>query len=114
MFPEYIYQPVYLIVVSIFTIFFAYKCGEMSTETVSAKKDYGKGISLVVCFALILFIGTRPISAFADTGVYTSYYDAARGMPFVFSIHATNILFDNLLLWFASKEIPVTFFYIII
>ena len=113
MFPIQIYEPVYLLIVAIITLFLANRYSKTQMD-IPIYRPTGRGISIITCLFLVLFIGTRPIRGMGDTGNFTGYYEIAQGLPFFFSFDTTNLIFDNLLNWFASKSIPVTVFYILI
>lgn len=113
MFSLQVYEPVYYFLVTLFTIILANEYVKIR-EDVIRSKDPNEGFGFVICTVLILFIGTRPIRGMGDTTNFTGYYELARGLPFAFSFDTTNIIFDNALNWFASKEIPVSYFYIAI
>ena len=70
---------------------------------------------IVLLMALFsFFIGLRPVSGvyFVDMAGYSSFYNLQLGEPFVFDWSTTNLLFDNLLLFLASKNAPQEVFFL--
>ena len=104
-----LYEPIYLIVVTIFTIIVASKYRFVpDIDTFSGVNSYF-GTAITLCVFLILFIGFRPMEwMFGDTLNYYGYYKKALGVPFEFSLDRLNILFDNLLYYFAAKKTPIS------
>lgn len=69
----------------------------------------GGGVLVLILF--IVFIGYRPISeVFADMRQYQGIYERWDGF-FIFDIHAENVIYDNLMYYFASISFPPTMFY---
>ena len=71
------------------------------------------GVDILSLF-LVFFIGLRPVSAqyFLDMAVYSMSYETYFGEPFIFDWNATNKLYDNLFLFFASNRIPSSYFFL--
>lgn len=69
---------------------------------------------LLLMIALSFFIGLRPISGqyFLDMSGYASYYFVHSGDAFSFDWNATNVLFDNFILFFASHHISINVFFL--
>jgi hypothetical protein len=95
------YQPIYLILVSLLSLFcciFYLKSSGLIRES--------KIPGFLLAILLSIFIGQRPISAiFADTVGYVYYYNDNLYQNFSFSWDCENYIFDNLTLWFASNGI---------
>lgn len=72
-------------------------------------KEFVSWTIMIVC---TLFIGLRPLSdAFGDMAVYSANYDFFRGQPFHLNLDTTNIIYDQLIPFFASYGLPPEFFY---
>lgn len=71
---------------------------------------------VILVLALVFFIGLRPNSEeyFVDMSSYTAFYEVMQGEIFVFDWSTDNIIFDNLLLFFSSRNIPVELFFLTI
>ncbi len=107
------YQTFYLLVVLILTYYTInkYSVGSVGVEiTMSSKKT-----TIILGFVVALFLGFRPLSyIFVDMVGYNYSYTLYLGQPFVFSWDTDNFLFDNLLLYFASERIDITYFFLLI
>lgn len=113
--PQY-YSHIYiwLVVVLSIVVFNPY-----ATYTQSRLIDRGNTSSTggVLLFAfLTFFIGLRPISGlyFIDMAGYNYSYETKIGEPFVFNWDTTNKIFDNLLSFFASNNVPVSLFFLVL
>lgn len=115
MFAASSYQIIYLILVSILTLFV---CGRYSnSKRTNDLRVKGRRHLVGVGFAVMisLFIGLRPVSpVFVDMINYADIYEVYTARPFVFNWYSDNIIFDNLLLLFASFGINKILFFLII
>ena len=71
------------------------------------------GVLLTTVFFSV-FIGLRPVSGlyFVDMSGYSTFYSVHAGEPFFFNWATDNLLFDNYLLFLASKDIPQEYFFL--
>lgn len=109
-----LYLPIYIFIVTIFTYstMIRYKPRILLFRHFNTSN---KSTAIFLTFFLIFFIGFRPISGeFDDMGVYDEYYSVLLGTRFYFDWNATNIIFDNLLNFFASNYYPIDYFFFII
>lgn len=105
--PAESYQSIYLALVTIFSIF------AISNFNIHSIKRFDNANATIICIIFILFLGTRPISAFfSDMPLYYGLYNRWRG-PFEFDWNAMNLLFDNLECFLASIRFDPTLHYII-
>lgn len=110
-----LYQIVYLIVVTIFTIALSVAHGRKSLISQTRSSNDYRGYILALIFSL--FIGLRPLSGryFVDMANYRANYYALRlGKNFEFSLDKENYLFDNIFDWLAANYIEITVFFLII
>ena len=114
MIPAESYYTIYLIFVTIITLFvyskYSKKNGNITFPLNKRKQD---GTFLLVIF-MVLFIGFRPESyVFVDMLNYiTFYYAFYEGNAFVFDKEAENLLFDNYFAWVGSMDLGTTFFFV--
>ena len=113
--PAEFYQDIYLILVTILSLFCL---GKYAVYDEGRLYDGGQednfGIILLTLF-LVLFIGFRPNAGhFVDMGAYYSRYRSAFGLNFHWTWDTDNKIFDNLLLWMASMRIDVNVFFVAI
>ena len=99
MIPDYLYQTVYLSIVTIVSIiiFFQYYNRNGLQEFPHNPLSNVIGIVLVIFF--VLYIGLRPLSYryFGDMPVYVGWYESYEGRIFQFDKYTDNRLFDNLI-----------------
>lgn len=96
-----LYYPIYLLIVSLFSIQVYGKYNKRINPILGMQKRNLDGECLILMFFMILFIGLRPVSGryFGDMGNYVASYHAFyENVPFVFNPLAENILWDN---WWA-------------
>lgn len=107
-----LYEPIYLAIVTLFTLIVAMNYGQSSPNTIYGGKHAGYTGALLLCVFLILFIGFRPLHGiFGDTMNYVGYYQRDFNNPFYFSWETDNRIFDNALLLFASLGLPISAFF---
>lgn len=116
MFAASLYQPIYLVLVTILTIIVTNRVGSKIdiTQRVSFRESL-PGYIVALLFAL--FIGFRPVSAryFVDMQNYYDYYYAVLySNSFKFDINTENFLFDNLFSWLGSNLYDVTLLFVIL
>lgn len=105
-----IYQYIYMILVAIVT--FA-NVGRYKTTVVNNQRSSVGDYFLV--FFMILFIGLRPLSGyFVDMVNYYNMYERFRLDTFLFTWDTDNIIYDNLLLWWASNDMGIGLFFLLI
>lgn len=109
-----LYQPVYLMFVTIVTIVLANIYTKYTNTRLDSEIKNSYGGALFVCVVLTIFIGFRPISMiFVDMVNYNAtYYNLYFNTRFVFNWSAGNYLFDNLFHWFASSRINIEYFFV--
>lgn len=116
MFTADLYQPIYLIVVTILTVITTsiYK-GQTYT---SINNRAGVNITgYLIALAFALFIGFRPVSGryFVDMSHYREiYYALVYGRSFSFNWHTENYLYDNFLFWLGSRYYEITVLYVVL
>lgn len=114
MIPAKYYYTVYLIFVTIITLFvysnYSKKNGNITYPLNKRKKDG----TFILALLMVLFIGFRPASyVFVDMMNYITHYHALyEGVVFVFNRNAENFLFDNYLTWIGSKYLGTTFLFV--
>lgn len=106
------YYTIYLIIVTITTLFIYSKYRRKNGDIISTQRKKRDGTFILVLF-MTLFIGFRPKSyIFVDMINYIQNYHAFyEGCTFVFDRDAENLLFDNYLAWIGSMNLGTTFFF---
>lgn len=115
MIPEANVQTIYLIIVTLMTLWvysqYQYRNGlrEFKFTTTNAI------VGMLVLF-MVFLIGFRPVSGryFGDMITYTHWYLFCEGEPFHFDGEADNLLFDNLFAWWGSERLGYTSFFVFI
>ena len=114
--PEY-YSPIYNIVVAVLSILVFSQYANRSDDRLEDVPDQPSlGVALFTVL-MIIFIGLRPVSEkyFVDMATYDAAYGVLKGHDFVYyGGPGTNLLFDSLFGFLASKDVPVTYFFFII
>ncbi len=107
------YYTIYLIIVTIITLFIYSKYSRKKGDIISTQRKKQDRTFIIVIF-MILFIGFRPKShIFVDMMNYiTSYHAFYEGETFIFDKEAENLLFDNYLAWVGSLNLGTTFFFV--
>ena len=110
------YQPIYLFIVSLFSLqaYAKYKkrdvpMNERQTRTLN-------GECFILMSLMVLFIGFRPVSGkyFGDMVNYVKSYDVFyKNVPFVFNPLAENVLWDNWWAWWGSKNLGTESFFLL-
>ena len=116
MIPPSLYKGIYLIIISILTLFISSQY--QNRNGLSVYRDSRNNIfSILFTIALILFIGFRPLSGrhFVDMANYATFYSAVLdGAVFQFNSGTDNIIFDNLFAWWGSARLGYTSFFLLI
>ena len=113
-----VYNSIYLLIVTILSLFVYSQYSHRNTNIVSInnpKKVNNVGLFLLVIF-LILFIGFRPqCYVFVDMMNYIQNYHAfLENVPFNWDANAENFLFDNYFAFVGSQNLGTTFFFVTI
>lgn len=109
------YLPLYLIVVSVMTVYLCSYYKNNSYAVVDNRQIASPVPTFIVAVALTLFIGLRPKArCFVDSNNYIAYYNVLEGNNFEFNIHAENPVFDNLFSWAASIGLGWSTFFLLI
>ncbi len=108
------YHDIYLLLVLLLTIIV---CQRYGLQTLSNNQRSGTSLVLLswlVCAFLVFFIGFRPLhSTFVDMWNYNEYYHLLLGMPFDFQWDTENVAFDNWFAFMASRNIPITYVFVL-
>ena len=111
--PE-LYLPIYYTVISFLSLLVFSQYENYADERLDEPpKPYSLGV-IMFTIAMVLFIGLRPVSGkyFVDMATYDEAYNVLSGSEYIFvSGEDTNLLFDNLFRFMASREIPVKYFF---
>lgn len=106
------YYPIYLALVSFFTIFCIVKYSYYPNERVFLSNKSGPYIpSLLLTILLILFVGLRPLSyAFVDMMNYSDVYSdiSKNSSSFEINYDSENFIFDNIFQYFATNLFEIT------
>lgn len=107
MIPASLYRSIYLILVTILTIYIMpmYSRGALNhPNRTQTSKPF---LTLCLCAFMILFIGFRPTSGryFVDMGTYSEYYNMILGDRFYFDKSVDNLFYDNWFAWMASQYV---------
>lgn len=113
MIPASLYQSIYLILVTIMTLFL-YSQYHNRNGYNEFKPTQNRVVGVVIVAFFIIFIGFRPVSYqyFGDMGNYASWYSTFfEGSRFNFDPNAENRIFDNLFAWWGAERLGVTSFF---
>ena len=104
-----------LIVVFLSVIVFSQYRRKRAGLNTSSKESPSVYMVLLSAF-MILFIGLRPVNGtyFVDMSSYNHRYLLFMGEPFSFDWGTDNIIFDNLFLLMASRNVAVDYFFLLI
>lgn len=111
-----LYHPIFLFIVTIFTVIYYFKYKTRNDGLVSNRANDKDIKTLLVAIFMTLFIGFRPESGkFVDMMNYVAeYHFFWEGSPFSFDWGVENILFDNYFAWVGSKRLGTTFLFVTI
>lgn len=116
MVPASLYKPLYLILITLLTLFVFSRYHRIKPISEYRQNNYHLLTISLVTF-LILFIGLRPVSYkyFVDMGSYAHWYSTMlSGSQFYFDSTTDNILFDNLFAWWGSEQLGYTSFFLLV
>lgn len=116
MIPDYLYQTIYLILVTIISVivfFQYYNRNGLVTTTYNISSNI---IGILIIILFVLYIGLRPLSGryFGDMPVYVDWYGSYEGTIFQFDKYTDNRLFDNIIAWWGSEHLGYTSFFLFI
>lgn len=108
------YHTIYLLLVTFFSLVWLSKYyNRGGSSFVRPSTNYTAGF--FVAAILALFIGTRPISpVFVDMTSYIDKLNRYAGTTFTFDYDTDNLIWDNMLRYFASIELSPIIFYVMI
>lgn len=114
--PAQFYQDIYLILVTILSLTCFMKYAGYGTQRLSDGNQENNTNIVILTLFVVLFIGFRPINGFyfLDMKGYEQYYLMNFGSYFRWTLDTDNMIFDNLLLWMASKRLDIYVFYVLI
>lgn len=106
------YYPIYLIVVTIFTIILSVKYSYLPNKRLSETGKKGSISALVLTVALIIFIGLRPRNRlFVDMSNYHTMFYVIKRRFFHFELDSTNYIFDNFFNYLATHGFELELFF---
>ena len=118
MISAWLYEYIYLLLIMVLTLYQYSRYSRYSRYSwsrVLRPASQNNLSALILAIGLAIFIGFRPVSRlFGDTVNYNRYYQYILGERFVFDWDATDIVFENLLTYFASLSIDVKYFFLLI
>ena len=114
MIPAALYQPIYLLAVTLMTFFSMSLYGRWGKLLKSPNTS--QIISFFMLIMVVMFIGTRPVSGayFVDMAGYSASYENLLNEPFFFDWNVDNLIWDNLFIWMASQEISFSTWLILV
>ncbi len=109
-----LYQSMYLAIVGLLTIVVNTSYASVFRRQRIRSTRYSR-LCFFLAISLSLFIGMRPVSGryFVDMAGYNSNYMFFWGEPMDFNWSTTNFIFDNMFMFMASKQIPVSVFFVL-
>lgn len=111
----HIYIYIYLMVVSIITIYKCITYSRYPASRIQTREETNSIGTLFLMLFMALFIGSRPISyEFIDMGGYAALWDMWDMGEFQFSRDVQNILFDNLRSLMSTNHIDIFWFFLLI
>ena len=115
--PASIYQPFYLILITILTFVIMKKYATWGYTRFIRHNYSNVSSSFVLTFFLILFIGLRPLDGryFVDmTGYNMVYYWNHYNARFYLNWNSENFIFDNLFSWMGAMKFDIDWFFLLI
>lgn len=110
-----LYEPIYLIVVVLLTFMAMGQYSQKAIENQVRRNTSQSEIAFILAIAFSLAIGLRPQSkVFVDMMNYVQMYNVNRGEVFTFDWGLDNKIYDNLFLFWASNDIGITSFFLLI
>jgi len=115
MFSASSYQPIYLTLVIILTIWIMHNYNQFVLSNVNRTTTSKSFFAFLICVFMIYFIGNRPVSGvyFVDMANYYEDYAMIFSERFFFDKEAENLFFDNWFTWMASEMIDITYVFVI-
>ena len=111
MFLAVLYEPIYLVIVTICTLLMSMNYGQKSKRALSSGRYSSYSGAVLLCIFLVCFIGLRPLSpVFGDTMNYVYYYQNKVNVDKAF-FETENFIFDNIFNLFALWEWPIQVFF---
>lgn len=109
-----LYKPIYLLAVTLMTFFSMSLYGRWGKLLKSPNTS--QIISFFMLVMVVMFIGTRPVSGayFVDMAGYSASYENLLNEPFFFDWDVDNLIWDNLFVWMASREISFSTWLILV
>lgn len=102
------YKSIYLLIVTICTIFCYFKYKAAGERIVADNVTP----TILLAIFLTVFIGIRPVhTIFADMVGYADYNQYIKNIKFHFDTDTENLLFDNYLAWVGSMKLGTEFFF---
>ena len=117
MLPAQYYHPIYLIIITILSIYCIVKNDERNSNNTIETYNEPQIPSIVLCVFMMLFIGTRPISKryFVDMGdVANLWFWWSQGDVYSFRWSYENKIYDNIRAFMATYNMPVEYFFLLI
>lgn len=113
--PE-LYQPIYLLIISILTFVVCHKYSELYIDNVRMPIYSQALYAGMLAIFMILFIGLRPIRGhFVDMWNYkVNYMMFNYGKPFKFTWETDNFLFDNFMAWLGANHVAIEWFFLLV
>ena len=114
MIPAKSYYTIYLILVSLITIFVCYKYSTKNGNITYSLKQRKQDGTFLLAILMVLYIGFRPESTvFVDMMNYIIFYHSLyKNEIFIFDREAENLIFDNYFAWVGSMDLGTTFFFV--
>ena len=114
MIPAALYQPIYLLAVTLMTLFSMSLYGRWGKLLKSSNTS--QIISIFMLVMVVMFIGTRPVSGayFVDMAGYSASYEKLLNEPFYFDWDVDNLIWDNFFVWMASQGISFSTWLILV
>ncbi len=111
--PQY-YSHIYIWFIAILSLFVFNKYAQYSSRRLAKDTDQSTFWGLIIAIVVALFVGLRPVSEayFVDMANYSAALSFYSGEYFSFNWSTDNIIFDNFLLFYASKSLPEEVFFL--
>lgn len=109
------YETVYLVILTLITLFQSNRYLTANSKLLDCRPQDGLIAPLLLILFLTFWIGLRPNwFGFTDSRNYIRVIEYLEGSPFEFRFETDNILFDNLLTWFACNNLGWSNFFLVI
>lgn len=109
-----LYNYIYILVVAIITLYYLPKYVYVKNQGISHNEQNNNNAYLLLVF-VIVFIGLRPISGkyFFDMSAYDRILTLYEYEHFEFDWDTDNKIFDNFILWFATRHLDHRIFFLL-